>query len=116
AKVTLTNTSAKTVGFFLRTDVRRGNASGTEQSGDNQVTSALWSDDDITLFPGESQTLTVTYNSADLNGATPLLSVSGSNVAKFDVVIGGKSGKHSPTSPVAAAVNAVEPARRPARN
>jgi exo-1,4-beta-D-glucosaminidase len=88
ATVTITNTSSKpTVGFFLRADVRRGTASGGEQSGDNQVTSALWSDNDITLWPGESETLTVTYNSADLNGATPVLSVFGSNVARFDVVI-----------------------------
>jgi exo-1,4-beta-D-glucosaminidase len=88
AKVTLTNTSSKTLGFFLRTDVRRGNANGTEQSGDNQVTAAMWSDNDITLFPGESQTLTVTYKSADLKGATPLVSVFGSNVVRFDVVVG----------------------------
>ncbi|HJP79620.1 MAG TPA: beta-mannosidase [Pseudonocardiaceae bacterium] len=88
ATVTITNTSSKpTVGFFLRADVRRGNADGTEQSGDNQVSAALWSDNDITLWPGESQTLTVTYNSADLKGATPLVSVSGSNVGKFDVVV-----------------------------
>ncbi|HEY4023785.1 MAG TPA: beta-mannosidase, partial [Pseudonocardiaceae bacterium] len=95
ATVTITNTSAKNVGFFLRADVRRGTAGGGEQSGDNQVMSALWSDNDITLFPGESQTLTVTYNSANLNGATPVLSVFGSNVTKFDVVIGGTSAKHS---------------------
>jgi exo-1,4-beta-D-glucosaminidase len=93
AKVTITNTSTKpTVGFFLRADVRKGNADGSEQSGDNQVGSALWSDNDITLWPGESQTLTVTYNSADLAGATPLISVFGSNVGKFDVIVGGSAG------------------------
>ena len=60
-KVTITNTSTTpTVGFFLRADVRRGTATGGEQSGDNQVTSTLWDDNDITLWPGESQTLTVT--------------------------------------------------------
>jgi exo-1,4-beta-D-glucosaminidase len=86
AKVTVTNTSATpTVGFFLRADVRRGTASGTEQAGDNQVTSALWDDNDITLWPGESQTLNVTYRSADLNGATPVVSVSGWNAGKIDV-------------------------------
>ena len=115
AKVTLTNTSSKTLGFFLRTDVRRGDASGKEQSGDNQVTAAMWSDNDITLFPGESQILTVTYNSADLNGATPLVSVFGSNVARFDVIIGGQSGKNTPTRSGAQTVNSVEPARRPSR-
>jgi exo-1,4-beta-D-glucosaminidase len=78
--VTVTNTaSTPTVAFFLRADVRRGSGS-TPASGDNQVTSALWSDNDITLWPGESQTLTVTYDSADLHGASPVISLSGWNV------------------------------------
>jgi exo-1,4-beta-D-glucosaminidase len=89
AKVTITNTSTTpTVGFFLRADLRRGTASGTEQPGDNQVTSALWDDNDITLWPGESQTLNVSYRAADLHGATPVISVSGSNAARIDVVAG----------------------------
>ena len=69
------------MGFFLRADVRRGTAAGTVRPGDNQVTSALWSDNDITLWPGESQTLTVSYRSADLHGATPVVTVSGWNAA-----------------------------------
>jgi exo-1,4-beta-D-glucosaminidase len=84
--VTITNTSTTPiVGFFLRSDIRRGNADGTERAGDNQVASGLWSDNDITLWPGESQTVSVTYKSADLNGATPVISVSGWNVPKIDV-------------------------------
>jgi exo-1,4-beta-D-glucosaminidase len=79
--VTLTNTSTKTVGFFLRTDLRRGNAGGTPQSGDNEVASALWNDNDITLFPGESETVSVTYKASDLDGAIPVISLSGWNVA-----------------------------------
>ena len=79
--VTLTNTSTKTVGFFLRTDLRRGNAAGTPQSGDNEVASALWNDNDITLFPGESETVSVTYKASDLDGATPVVSISGWNIA-----------------------------------
>jgi len=86
--VTLTDTSSTAVGFFLRTDLRRGTASGTELSGDNEVPSALWSDDDITLFPGESQTLTVTYKASDLQGASPVISLSGFNVAAKDVAAG----------------------------
>ncbi|MFC0440055.1 beta-mannosidase [Kutzneria buriramensis] len=85
-KVTITNTSTTpTVGFFLRADVRRGTVAGSEQSGDNQVTSTLWDDNDITLWPGESQTLSVTWKSSDLNGASPVVSVSGWNVGKIDV-------------------------------
>lgn len=84
--VTVTNTSAKPiVGFFVRTDIRRGNANGTERAGDNQVTSDLWNDNDVTLWPGESQTLSVSYSSADLRGTTPVVSVSGWNVGKVDV-------------------------------
>src|SRR5207248_811200 len=84
--VTITNTSSTpTVGFFLRADVRRGNADGSVQAGDNQVTSALWSDNDTTLWPGESETLVANYASADLHGATPVVSVSGWNVGTVDV-------------------------------
>ena len=66
-------------------DVRRGTAGGQELSGDNELQSSLWQDNDITLFPGESQTLTASYNSADLQGATPVISVSGWNVPKIDI-------------------------------
>ena len=84
--VTITNTSSSTVGFLLRADVRRGTAGGQELSGDNELQSSLWQNNDITLFPGESQTLTVTWNSADLQGATAVVSVSGWNVPKIDIL------------------------------
>jgi exo-1,4-beta-D-glucosaminidase len=83
--VTITNTSSSTVAFLLRADVRRGTAGGQELPGDNELQSSLWQNNDITLFPGESQTLTVTWNSADLQGATPVVSVSGWNVPKTDI-------------------------------
>jgi len=84
--VTVTNNSATpTVGFFLRADVRRGTASGTELAGDNELQSSIWNDNDVTLWPGESETVTATYNSADLQGATPVISVYGWNMAKIDV-------------------------------
>jgi exo-1,4-beta-D-glucosaminidase len=84
--VTITNTSSSTVAFLLRADVRRGTASGQELSGDNELQSSIWQGNDITLFPGESQTLTVTWNSADLHGATPVVSLSGWNVPKIDIL------------------------------
>ena len=84
--VTITNASSSTVAFLLRADVRRGTASGQELSGDNELQSSIWQGNDITLFPGESQTLTVTWNSADLRGATPVVSVSGWNVPKTDIL------------------------------
>jgi exo-1,4-beta-D-glucosaminidase len=91
--VTVTNKSTTpTVGFLLRADLRRGTASGSELSGDNEVTSAVWSDNDVTLWPGESETLTASFKSADLKGATPVVSLSGWNAAKTDVVAGTGTG------------------------
>ncbi len=65
--------------------MRRGTASGTELAGDNELQSSIWNDNDVTLWPGESETVTATYNSADLQGATPVISVYGWNMAKIDV-------------------------------
>ncbi|MGH3155028.1 MAG: hypothetical protein ACRDNF_00410 [Streptosporangiaceae bacterium] len=73
------------MGFLLRADVRRGTASGGLQSGDDELQSSIWNGDDITLWPGESQTLTVSYDSADLDGATPVITVSGWNVPQVAV-------------------------------
>ena len=84
--MTITNTSSSTISFLLRADVRRGTAGGQELSGDNELQSSIWQDNDITLFPGESQALTVTWSSADLQGATPVVSVSGWNVPKIDIL------------------------------
>jgi exo-1,4-beta-D-glucosaminidase len=83
--VTVTNTSPSTVAFLLRADVRRGTAGGQELPGDNELQSSIWQGNDITLFPGESQKLTVTWSSADLQGATPVVSVSGWNVPTIDI-------------------------------
>ena len=44
-----------------------------------------WSDNDITLLPGESETLRVTYSRAELGGATPVVSVFGWNVGTTGV-------------------------------
>ena len=85
--VTMTYTStAPTASFFLRADVRRATASEHELPGDNELQSSIWNGNDITLWPGESQTLTVSYSSADLQGTTPVISVSGWNVPKPDIV------------------------------
>jgi exo-1,4-beta-D-glucosaminidase len=78
--VTIRDTSASAAAFLLRADVRRGTPGGHVLPGDSELQSSLWRGNDITLFPGESQTLTVSYNSADLHGATPVITVSGWNV------------------------------------
>jgi len=85
--VTITNNSPDVL-FLLRADVRRGTASGAELPGDNELQSSTWQDNDITLFPGESQTITATYDSADLQGANPVISVSGWNVPQIDIPAG----------------------------
>ena len=65
--VTLTNPSSG-VAFFVRVAIDKGN-NGPE------VAPILWNDNYITLLPGESRTLTATYNSVDLTGTQPHLSV-----------------------------------------
>ena len=80
-RVTVTNVSSRpTPAFLTRADVRRGTAAGTPLGGDNQVLPILWSDNDITLWPGESQTITATYRHSELRGARPVVTVSGWNV------------------------------------
>ncbi len=83
--VTVTNTSSSTVAFLLRADVRRGTASGGLASGDNELQSSIWQDNDVTLFPGETQTLTVTYSSSDLGASTPVITLSGWNAAQLNI-------------------------------
>jgi exo-1,4-beta-D-glucosaminidase len=82
-QVTITNTSRMhAVAFFIRADLRRAAASGSA------ILSALWSDNDITLWPGESQTLSVTYRTADLNGARPVVTIRAWNSAGTTVTMG----------------------------
>jgi exo-1,4-beta-D-glucosaminidase len=83
--VTITNTSTTTApAFFIRADVRRGSAVGETaptHPGDDEVLPAFWSDNDTTLWPGESETLQVRYAAASLRGASPVITVAGQNVA-----------------------------------
>ncbi|GAA2784634.1 glycoside hydrolase family 2 protein [Crossiella cryophila] len=74
--VTLTNNSSgKQVGFFVRANIRKG-------AGGPEVLPTDWSDNYVTLWPGETLTLTGTYRTADLGGATPSVEINGHNVAK----------------------------------
>jgi exo-1,4-beta-D-glucosaminidase len=85
-RVTITNTSAApTVALFLRADVLRGTRGGGVLPGDTELSSSTWNNDDISLWPGQSQTLTVSYRSADLHGATPVIKLSGWNVAASSI-------------------------------
>ncbi|WP_053225655.1 glycoside hydrolase family 2 protein [Solirubrobacter soli] len=87
--VRLTNKSS-TVAFLARVDVRRA---GT---GDNQVRPANYSDNYVTLWPGQSQMITETYKGSDA-GAGAVVSVSGHNV---DTVSIGANGGCAPQTGV----------------
>ncbi len=82
--VTITNTSSH-VAFFIRADIRRGSPTGVPSPGDNELLPVFWSDNDITLWPGESETLHASYRSSGLRGGSPVATVSGWNVASVRV-------------------------------
>ncbi|HEY2575551.1 MAG TPA: beta-mannosidase, partial [Streptosporangiaceae bacterium] len=93
-RVTITNTSKRhTAALFLRADILRGTASGHVLPGDSELETATWKDNDITLWPGESQTLTVSYDSSGLAGATPVISLYGWNAAVRNIAAPVPQGK-----------------------
>lgn len=63
----------------LLTDVHLVDSAG------KPVLPVQWSDNDVSLWPGESVTLTVTYRTADLHGSAPGVRVSGWNTAEQTV-------------------------------
>src|SRR5262249_31012302 len=77
--VTLTNRSS-TVAFLVRADVRKGTGT-TPATGDNQVRPATYSDNYVTLWPGQSQTVTESYASSLIPAnQVPVVSISGHNL------------------------------------
>ena len=71
-RVTVTNPS-KSLAFFVRLKVTKG-AKGEE------ILPVLWSDNYISLLPGEKRELTATYRTNELGAAKPVVEVSGWNV------------------------------------
>ncbi|MFG3019529.1 exo-beta-D-glucosaminidase [Streptomyces sp. NPDC048254] len=63
----------------LLTDVHLVDANG------RPVLPVQWSDNEVSLWPGESATLTATYRTADLHGSEPRVRVSGWNAAERTV-------------------------------
>ncbi|MEV5529392.1 glycoside hydrolase family 2 protein [Streptomyces prunicolor] len=63
----------------LLTDVHLVDSAG------RPVLPVKWSDNDVSLWPGESTTLTATYRTADLHGSTPRVRVSGWNTPERTV-------------------------------
>jgi len=78
--ITLNNTSATNIAFFTRAEVTAGN-NGLE------VLPVTYTDNYISLFPGESITITAKYATPDLGGQSPYLRVRGYNVPQSSIVI-----------------------------
>jgi hypothetical protein len=84
--ITIRNVSGRpTPSVFTRADVRRGSRDGHPLAGDDQVLPISWSDNDVTLWPGQSQTLTARYHASDLRGASPVVSLTGRNLPDLTV-------------------------------
>ncbi|MBW8797674.1 MAG: exo-beta-D-glucosaminidase [Streptomyces sp.] len=79
--VTVRNTGTGKTPALL-TDVHLVDANG------RPVLPVRWSDNEVSLWPGESATLTATYRTADLHGATPQVRVSGWNAVERTVPAG----------------------------
>jgi exo-1,4-beta-D-glucosaminidase len=78
--VTITNTSRTATAFFVRADVRRGKANGHRRGGDDQVRTATWSSNDLSLAPGQRQTITASYARSRLHGDRAVVTLGGWNV------------------------------------
>jgi exo-1,4-beta-D-glucosaminidase len=71
-RVTLSN-PGEVVAFFVRLKVVKG-------AGGEEILPVLWEDNYVSLLPGETRELTATYRTEDLDGATPVVELSGMNV------------------------------------
>ena len=76
--ITLRNPSSTNVAFFVRPEVTAGNDG-------NEVLPVDYSDGYVSLWPGESTTITAAYRTSDLGGQTPFLRVRGYNVPTFSI-------------------------------
>ncbi|MEU5313951.1 exo-beta-D-glucosaminidase [Streptomyces sp. NPDC021562] len=79
--VTIRNTGTGSTPSLL-TDVHLVDANG------RPVLPVRWSDNEVTLWPGESATLTAGYRTADLHGSAPRVRVSGWNAEERTVPAG----------------------------
>jgi exo-1,4-beta-D-glucosaminidase len=80
ATITLTNTSATNIAFFMRPEVTAGN-------GGSEVLPVNYTDNYVSLWPGESTTITATYQTSDLAGQAPYLRLRGYNTPTTTVPI-----------------------------
>jgi exo-1,4-beta-D-glucosaminidase len=71
--ITLNNISTTNIAFFVRPEITAGNDG-------NEVLPVNYTDNYVSLWPGESTTITATYQTSDLGGQAPYLRVRGYNV------------------------------------
>jgi exo-1,4-beta-D-glucosaminidase len=93
--VTLTvPTSARGVALFQHVSVKRS-------TGGEPALPILWSDNDVTLWPGESITLTAHFATSALGTApaTPVVEVTAWNAATRSVPLAAETGYHPPETP-----------------
>jgi exo-1,4-beta-D-glucosaminidase len=76
--VTLTNQSTTDIAFFVRAEITGG-------LGGLEVLPVLYSDNYVTLWPGESKVITATCTTNDLGTFTPFVRVRGYNVPEFSI-------------------------------
>jgi exo-1,4-beta-D-glucosaminidase len=79
-QITLANNNATNLAFFVRPEVTAGN-------GGNEVLPVTYSDNYVSLWPGESTTITATYQTSDLGGQAPYLRVRGYNLPTTSVPV-----------------------------
>jgi len=78
--ITLQNTSTTNLAFFVRPEVTAGN-------GGNEVLPVSYTDNYVSLWPGESTTITATYQTSDLGGQQPFLRIRGYNVPTSSIAV-----------------------------
>ncbi|HZN17986.1 MAG TPA: hypothetical protein VFB84_07360 [Micromonosporaceae bacterium] len=79
-QIILTNAHATNLAFFVRPEVTAGN-------GGNEVLPVDYTDNYVSLWPGESTTVTATYQTSDLGGQAPYLRVRGYNVPTTSIPV-----------------------------
>jgi len=78
--ITINNTSASNIAFFVRAEITAGN-------GGLEVLPVTYTDNYISLMPGETITITSKYATADLGGQLPYLRIRGYNVPQASIPI-----------------------------
>jgi len=78
--ITLRNTSPTALAFFVRPEITAGNNG-------NEVLPVTYSDNYVSLWPGEQTTITAVYSSSDLGGSAAWLRLRGYNMPTVNTVI-----------------------------